>query len=210
MLTRCDNGHFYDPNKHSSCPHCGVEIDDIPATDRKRGEGGARSAGVSEPPTVPRRQPEAATPPPAPAPSVPSPPAQAPGVTVPYWGKRERDFDPVVGWLVCVEGPDKGRDYRIRSGNNRIGRDATMDIVINGDESISRVKQGIITFDERNNRFVIKEGEGRSLIYRNGEQVVNAAVIEPWDLVEMGKSKFCFVPFCGERFQWNIEEEDEK
>ena len=31
-------------------------------------------------------------------------------------------FDPVVEWLVCIDGPEKGRDYRIRSGNNYIGR----------------------------------------------------------------------------------------
>jgi len=215
MMKRCENGHFYDPNKHTSCPHCGVSIDDFPATDRVRGiaAAGAAAAGAAggfEPPTAPRRQARAApsSPAPPPPPAAPGPRASAPGVTVAYWGKR--DFDPVVGWLVCVEGPEQGRDYRIRSGNNRVGRDDTMDIVIRGDEAISRVKQAIITFDERNVRFRIKEGEGRGLIYRNGEQVVNAAVLEPWDILEMGKSRFCFVPLCSEKFQWNTDKNDKK
>lgn len=218
MLKRCENGHFYDPDKHSTCPYCGVAVADLPATDRVR----SAPAGGPEPPTVPRGHaappaPEPA-PTPTPAPVTPAPPSAPPvaphpadsGVTVAYWGKKDLDFDPVVGWLVCVEGPEKGRDYRIRSGNNRVGRDQTMDIVISGDDGISRIKQAILTFDERNNRFIIKEGEGRSLIYLNGEQVISGAPLEPWDIVEMGKSKFCFVPLCGDKFQWAAEEEEEK
>ncbi|MCP4663641.1 MAG: FHA domain-containing protein, partial [bacterium] len=153
---------------------------------------------------APRRQPAAPEPQPPPR-AAPAPGVDrgADGVTVAYWGKR--GFDPVVGWLVCIEGPEQGRDYRIRRGNNRIGRDETMDIVIRGDDAISRIKQAIITFDKRGNRFLIKEGEGRGLLYLNDEQVVTAAVLEPWDILEMGKSKFCFVPLCCERFQWNVD-----
>lgn len=137
---------------------------------------------------------------------MPAVPAAAPPVTVAYFGKK--DFDPVVGWLVCVDGPERGRDYRIRSGNNRIGRDETMEIVIREDHTISRVKQAIITFDGRNGRFVVKEGDGRSLIYLNGEPVDNSAELSPWAMLEMGKSKFCFVPLCGEAFSWETSEEE--
>ncbi len=214
MLKRCENGHFYDPDKHTSCPHCGVPIADLPETNRVRGQGPAAPSGGGEPATVPRGHAASSAPTPPVAPSVPATPsappgprAGSPGVTVAYWGKR--DFDPVVGWLVCVEGPEQGRDYRLRSGNNRLGRDETMDVVIRGDEAISRIKQAVITFDERNTRFMIKEGDGRSLMYVNDEQVVNAAALKPWDILEMGKSKFCFVPLCGEKFHWNAKEEEE-
>lgn len=36
--------------------------------------------------------------------------------------QKEMGIDPVVGWLVCISGAEKGRDYRIHSDNNFIGR----------------------------------------------------------------------------------------
>ena len=37
---------------------------------------------------------------------------------------------PVVGWLVCIEGPSKGKDYRMIAEKNFIGRSPEMDIRI--------------------------------------------------------------------------------
>lgn len=34
--------------------------------------------------------------------------------TMPYLGEMD-GIDPVTGWLVCIEGPQMGRDYRILS-----------------------------------------------------------------------------------------------
>ncbi|MCP4663488.1 MAG: hypothetical protein GY856_49515, partial [bacterium] len=99
MMKRCENGHYYESDKHSSCPYCGVPIDDLPATDRKRDPGGRpQTARDVEPPTAPRRQPAAPEPQPPPR-AAPAPGVDrgADGVTVAYWGKR--GFDPVVGWL---------------------------------------------------------------------------------------------------------------
>ena len=37
---------------------------------------------------------------------------------------------PVTGWLVCLEGPSRGRDYRIIPEKNFIGRAGDMEIRI--------------------------------------------------------------------------------
>ena len=37
--------------------------------------------------------------------------------------RKRTGLDPVVGWLVCIAGPDKGRDYRIHSERNFLGRE---------------------------------------------------------------------------------------
>ena len=29
-LKRCENGHYFDPGKHTSCPSCGVQMIDMP------------------------------------------------------------------------------------------------------------------------------------------------------------------------------------
>lgn len=33
--------------------------------------------------------------------------------------------DPVTGWLVCIEGPQYGKDFKIHAGKNFIGRATT-------------------------------------------------------------------------------------
>src|SRR5262249_26846325 len=101
-MTRCSHGHFFDSAKHSSCPYCGVGAD------------------VAEGKT--RHVPDPAA---GAAPSSPSPAASAdPGVTRAVYRDSTTGISPVVGWLVCVEGPDKGRDFRIHSEKNFIGRSA--------------------------------------------------------------------------------------
>ena len=37
---------------------------------------------------------------------------------------------PVCGWIVCVAGPRKGKDYKVREGKNFVGRADDMDIQI--------------------------------------------------------------------------------
>jgi hypothetical protein len=125
-------------------------------------------------------------------------------VTRHIWASKT-GFDPVVGWLVCVEGPEKGRDYRIRAERNFIGRSPHMDIAITGDDAISRENHAVVTFNPKNGIFRIAPGESRGLIYLNDEEVLTPVVLNAYDKVEIGATKLTFVPFCGERFQWEKE-----
>src|SRR6202035_5316993 len=111
-------------------------------------------------------------------------------------------IDPVVGWLVVVHGPEKGRDYHIRSDNNTIGRSEEMYICISGDESISRERHAVITFDPQQNAFHLCPGEGRGLVYVNGEVLLADRKLQAYDQIQLGKTKLIFVPFCGEKFSW--------
>ena len=67
--------------------------------------------------------------------------------------KKSMKIEPVVGWLVCIEGADKGKDFSILAKNNSIGRGESMDICIKGDTTISRENQARIAYDEKNNAF---------------------------------------------------------
>jgi len=110
--------------------------------------------------------------------------------------------DPVVGWLVCIHGPETGKDYKIHSGNNTIGRSPDMDICISGDETISRERHAVVTFDPLSNSFHFGPGEGRSLAYVNDKTVFGTAQLQPYDEIVLGKTKVLFVPFCGDTFIW--------
>lgn len=184
-MIRCDHGHFYDKAKHSTCPYCGVMDLDIAPTIPKRNEPSFTPVDASGK-TVAIQTPK---------------PAAGPGATVVHM-KKATGLDPVCGWLVCVAGPEKGKDFRIKAQRNFIGRDASMDISIPGDDTISREKHAVISYDPKTNSFRLAPGDGRGMTYLNDEPVEMPLVLKHFDKIEIGQSQFRFVPFCNEHFTW--------
>ena len=76
-------------------------------------------------------------------------------------------FNPVVGWLVCIDGPDKGQDYRIHAGYNYIGRAQSMDICIQGDTHISNQNAGVIGYDDLEHLFSFGPSGGHNTVRVN-------------------------------------------
>lgn len=111
-------------------------------------------------------------------------------------------FNPVTGWLVCVEGASKGTDYRIRSQYNYIGRAKHMDICISGDEFISGEKAAILAYDDMERKFFIAPGMGHNLIRLNDKMVMGSEMLKAYDIITVGKTKLLFIPLCGEQFDW--------
>ena len=180
-MIRCPEGHFYDSAKHQTCPWCGVAA-----------QGQAEAV---EGKTQPLRPVEHA-------------PAAAASVRAPEYGatkalhREPSGLSPVVGWLVCVEGPDRGQDYRIHMEKNFIGRSPAMDISIVNDDSISRDKHATITYDPKKHVFWLLPGESSGLVYLNDTLVNTPMELKADDVIEMGKSKLVLVPFASEKFQW--------
>lgn len=187
-LKRCEHGHYYDPTKNSSCPACGIPDLDIDDTKPKRNTPGPLPPHTEEESTRPTRP-------------IDDDPGRDDAPTVGVVRKKLK-IDPVVGWLVCIEGPERGRDYRIRSEKNFIGRSERMDICIKGDDAISREKHASVSFNPRKNTFRIQPGESRGLVYLNDEEVDFPMELKPYDVIEIGQTKLKFAPFCGEQFEW--------
>lgn len=131
------------------------------------------------------------------APTAPVSPAFTPS------DSHKTPFLPVVGWLVCIEGPAMGRDYRIHSQYNYIGRGQHMDICISGDSCISAEKAAILAYDDEEKLFSFGPGLGHNVVRVNGKMLMNATELNPYDELTIGKTKLLFVPLCGERFDWN-------
>lgn len=110
--------------------------------------------------------------------------------------------EPVVGWLVCVEGPMKGTDYRIHAGYNYIGREIG-DIHIHGDNQISRQNHAMIAYDSNDHAYYFGPSGGRNLIRVNGKTILNAVEVQNYDIFTIGTSKLMFVGLCGPHFDWN-------
>lgn len=128
------------------------------------------------------------------------------GATEPIFANKTHGFEPVVGWIVCVEGADKGRDYKIHAGYNTIGRAQHMDICITGDVKISREKHALLAFDPDEKMFFFSPGDGKNLIRLNGKLVMMPSEIKSGDILTIGDSKFRFIPFVDDNFTWEESE----
>jgi hypothetical protein len=116
-------------------------------------------------------------------------------------------FDPVVGWLVVVEGPGRGKAVNIHAGMNSVGRSANQRISINfGDSTISGEAAAFITFEPKRCTFHINHGGKANIVYLNDEAVLTPMPLTPGNVVTIGATKLRFVALCGPDFNW----EDEK
>lgn len=117
----------------------------------------------------------------------------------------EKFIEPVVGWVVCVQGNNRGKSYELKSGFNYVGRSRQMDISLNGDEQVSREKHMSIIYDYKNKSFLACMGENsKNVVYLNDKLLLgNPSELKPYDLIEIGSSKLVFIPFCSEQFSWN-------
>lgn len=111
-------------------------------------------------------------------------------------------FDPIVGWLVCVKGPNRGRDYRLHSGTNFIGSSKEMDVCIDNDKTISRTNAASISYDDVGRVFFIQKGDSRNLIYVNGAAVRSDADLSIYDHIIIGSTELIFIPLCCDKFTW--------
>ena len=121
--------------------------------------------------------------------------------STPYVGDLEI-MDPVTGWLVCIDGPSKGRDYRILTEKNFLGRTDGMDIQILGDNTIAKKNHAVFVYDYKKRRTFLLPGDSQGMVYVNDEAVFTPVELARLDIIEMGKSKFIFIPLCGDEFEW--------
>lgn len=112
--------------------------------------------------------------------------------------------DPVVGWLVVLDGPGKGSFRPVFRGSNTIGRAHGQRIPIDfGDDSISGEKQAFLTYDERKRSYqLVPNLERPNLVYHNDAALTSNADLKPHDKIMMGKTTLLFVPLCGPDFDW--------
>ena len=119
---------------------------------------------------------------------------------------------PVTGWLVCLEGPSHGRDYRIIAEKNFVGRSGDMEIRIIGDDTVCLRNHAIIVYDPEKNRTMLLPGDAQGLVYvmdddgDNWDAAFEPHLLEAGDRIKIGQSIFIFVPLCGENdgfvFNW--------
>ena len=117
--------------------------------------------------------------------------------------KMNQRVQPVVGWLVCIKGVNFGKFFALYGGKNFIGRSAEMDICLADDAAVSRIKHATIIYEPKQREFVIQSKE-HELVYVNGLVVSSNMELNDHDVIVIGGSTFVFVPFCDQRYDWEI------
>lgn len=111
--------------------------------------------------------------------------------------------EPVVGWIICVEGEYMGESFNLKSGRNNIGRSLAMDIALAKEKSVSRERHAAITFEPNHKKFYIQGGESSGLTYVNDELVMMFTELKDYDVITLGQSKFVFLRLCNDKFSWD-------
>lgn len=201
-IVRCSKGHYYDNAKFAQCPHCGIFAgdDDDEKTVAMSFEPHEKTPVISANPAMQKTVPAY---------------NQTTDLTVTEKDQNvmdddktislyaeEKGADFIVGWLVCVEGSERGRDYKLHQGFNRLGRDYKMDIAIVEDQSISREAAFAVVYDDRSNSFFAVQQSGGTA-YLNGTALMGAVSLKTGDLLRAGNSEFEFVAFCREGRTWD-------
>ena len=198
-LIKCNNNHYYDADNFPACPYCSDMqsgfSQTMPATEQSE-------IGPTQPETEVTTTTTQNTVPP----TVLDTDIQK---TVGFY-EEDMGLEPVVGWLVCIEGNLIGKDFRLTSGRNFIGRGADMDVVLEGDPSVSRTAHAIVVYEPKENVYLIQPGASKELSYLNDSVVLESKVIAPNDVITVGATKLLFIPCCSEAFNWTDGKKAEK
>lgn len=200
-LVRCENGHFYDSERFDECPHCNQTTVSTVIEDGDGNKGytmpiNPDSAGDSTPSkrlgdiVVDAKGDDDAQ------------------KTIGYFGSIPSE--PVVGWLVAIEGEHFGEDFKLHTGKNFIGRSKNMDVVLSGDSSVSRERHAILLYEPKSNMFLVQPGDSKELFYLNNEVVLSATKIQAYDILSIGDSRLLFIPCCSEKFNWDLVKKEDK
>ena len=225
MRTTCGFGHIYDSDQYAACPYCNRNSRAIVFS-----ESGQVAAPVN---VAPVNAVEERTVAPgmgmSPAPVMPVAPASFGGMmqeaiektVMPDYMSQEKqreedsktvsifetkcENEPVVAWLVCIKGPDRGKDYRVFGRINVIGRSSENDVVLDKERTVSQRNHAKLAYDPKHNNFQMIPGDGHNVCYLNDEALYVPRLLHAYDVLEFGETQLMFIPFCGDRFSWDQE-----
>lgn len=188
-IIQCPHGHFYDDEKYSSCPSCTVPAGPGWRMDDQKTVS-LVSAGLLEERTVHLSAEQTV--------SRPVAGSFDDQKTVACYGEEERMLP--AGWLVCIKGPMRGKDYRLYPGFNRIGRSLASDICLQ-DPGVSMDAHCSVVYDQKSRTFFLVPGRGTT-VYLGEELVQEASKLPEGGRICLGSSTLELIPFCKGEHVW--------
>lgn len=112
--------------------------------------------------------------------------------------------DPVVGWVVIIDGPGKGTSLQLGAGQNALGRGGRARVRIDfGDHEISRDSHTIITYDPKHNKYYVQPGLGTNIAYLGDDPILQPKLLESGNRISLGSTTLRFIALCDDSFSWS-------
>lgn len=205
-VVQCKFAHYYDNEKYEQCPHCAA-LSEKSAQEQQAVEAVSQARQIEDYAAQYLRQHRVQK-----QEAVPHPQTADPSLQKPSAPLREDDEKTVslyqkcgaarytVGWLVCVEGNEYGRDFPLYAGFNRIGRAGNNDIVL-ADMQVSMEEHCSVIYEQKKNIFYVLPKAG-CLVYIRDALVQQAQEIVSGEVITLGETKLELVAFCRGDRRW--------
>ena len=110
------------------------------------------------------------------------------------------DTDMLAGWLVCVDGPQRGQDFRLFAGHNAVQVGAAGDLTViptaaRGPGMVARVSCG-------EGAQPLSPGDSAWTFTLEELGQASARSLAPFQRLRLGGSTLVFVQLCGVEFGW--------
>lgn len=214
-ILKCDaNLHYYDNSKFDKCPHCGISVKSFGSSSSNSGAQMITASLPNNKAVIMQGQNFQKA-------KVASDNQKESFTKREYYRNQEIEVDDdeeeddvktvgrfssqngnnfVTGWLVCTKGVERGTDYTLRHGVNKVGRDPRMDVYIMKDTYISRDNHCSVVYEDKKNVFYIVPTNGST--YLNGEVITEPQWLSTGDKIFIGESEFEFIAYCREGVSW--------
>jgi len=107
----------------------------------------------------------------------------------------------VVGWLVIIAGPGRGKVLPLGYGVNDLGQGAGARLRLDfGDESIIHENQAAIIYTMRSRRFYLQSVATGTWL--DGRMIRESVELKGNETLQIGQTRLRFVPLCGSGFDW--------
>jgi len=191
-MTQCSIGHFYDSDEYSICPFCssGLSASEFGTESTFDKMSFQREYELRK-----LKQP------------IPSPVSESGRAvfSAPPTGPMNSavvEQPCVVGWLVVIEGADRGKSFELFEGKNTIGRSSKNRVCLGNDGHVSRMAASVV-FDGRScSFFCVPDPNASSMTFVNSQPLLSHSALRASDVISIGMTKLMLVPFCTKDFHW--------
>lgn len=165
-LTQCSNQHYYDNDKYNSCPYCKPDEDDEKTVCLQNGsdenslEQEQNNKNVTD-----------------------NYISEQSSVNIQYKEDTDLKSRVVVGWLVGLNGNDKGKDFTIYAGMNQMS-----------EVQCSIIYEGIA------NLCYLFPGSCKTSI--NGICIEEPKKLKSGDRIMVGENRYDYVAYCHDDIKW--------
>lgn len=122
-------------------------------------------------------------------------------------GSQPGEADPVVGILLVIKGPGRGRAVTLGQGVNELGRGEGQRARVDfGDDGISRERQAVVSYDPKERAFWLQPGSGPNLVYLGNDPVLAPMALANGDRITVSETRLLFRPLVGDDFDWSAHE----